>query len=254
MNNDGDNDDGDGDDYEYENEEEQVKGRPFIDLFLNKLSGMCMWIIFSVALVAYSLAAFSLDFQRSYWLLSVEMIIFGLKAFQLITDKYCPSHKTEIQYNIMYKIDELGQTKVAGIIVIIIMAILVGVFIHKASNLISLVGLLGFLFMSWLTSYDPWNVQWRPVISGLFIQMIVGVLVLKVPVFANVFQWLGDQVAILLNYTLAGLTFVYGYLADPNMNRKAFVLEDETSTFTLNPPFYFSVLTVIFFARHCLVY
>ena len=42
LNNDGDNNDGDGDDYEYENEEEQVKGRPFIDLFLNKLSGMCM--------------------------------------------------------------------------------------------------------------------------------------------------------------------------------------------------------------------
>jgi hypothetical protein len=62
-----------------------------------------------------------------------------------------------------------------------------------------------------------------------------------------------EEDGVALNYTLAGSTFVYGYLADTSLYEKPFLLADG-SEYYLNPPFYFSILSVVFFSLplfHC---
>ena len=200
-------------------------------------------------IVTYSLTAFILDFQRSYWLLIVELLIGSLLVFQWVTDHYCPQQKSNLHTALMYWIDEQGNTKLAALVIGLLSIIMIGIMTTDPKNLMSVVGMLVFVLLSWLASYDPWQVNWRPVISGLFLQMLVGAMILKVPICTRAFAWLGQQVAILLNYTTAGSTFVYGYLADPGMADTDFVVNNNneaaasSALFHLNPPFYFSILS-----------
>ena len=69
---------------------------------------------------------------------------------------------------------------------------------------------------------------------------------MKVDAVARAFSWLGDQVTILLGYTNVGSTFVYGYLDDKSLAEKGVMMADG-STYFLTPPFYFAILSVVFF-------
>ena len=153
-----DDDDGGGDD----DEEEEIKSRPFFNLVCNPkcLSPTLVWILMGVALIAYSLAAFILDFQRSYWLLIVELLIGSLIGFQWVTDHYCPQQKSDFQTTLVYWIDEQGNTKLAALVIGLLSIIIIGIMTTDPQNLISVVGMLVFVLLSWLASYDPWQVNW----------------------------------------------------------------------------------------------
>ena len=185
----------------------------------------------------------------------MELLIGSLIGFQWVTDHYCPQQKSDLQTTLVYWIDEQGNTKVAALVIGLLSIIMIGIMTTEPHHLIGVVGMLVFVFLSWLSSYDPWHVNWRPVVSGLFLQLLVGAMILEVPICARAFAWLGQQVIILLNYTTAGSTFVYGYLADSGMSDTGFIVnnnnnnegEGNEDVFHLNPPFYFSVLSVVFF-------
>ncbi|XP_014440592.1 sodium/nucleoside cotransporter 2 isoform X3 [Tupaia chinensis] len=53
-------------------------------------------------------------------------------------------------------------------------------------------------------------VSWRAVFWGLGLQFVFGILVIRTDPGFNAFQWLGDQIQIFLNYTVAGSSFVFG--------------------------------------------
>ncbi|KAK6967664.1 sodium/nucleoside cotransporter 2, partial [Biomphalaria glabrata] len=53
-------------------------------------------------------------------------------------------------------------------------------------------------------------INWRPVIWGLGMQMLLGLFVLRTSVGAQAFRFIGHQFEIFLNYVLAGVTFVFG--------------------------------------------
>lgn len=87
-------------------------------------------------------------------------------------------------------------------------------------RLVSLAGLLVFLFASWLFSKHPDRVIWRHVFWGLAIQFTFGLVVLKWEVGRSIFTCIGDKVKIFLGYTDEGSEFVFGFL----VSGKNFVL------------------------------
>ena len=219
---------------------------PLYTYIQSKLSGYG-WMITGIIILAYSIWAFIADFQRALPLLIVECIIITIVLFHWVTDKYYAECKSNVQNQVIhFCMETMEKSKIAAVLCIILIVVLVGVLIEDAKNLISLLGLIVFILMSWATSYKPKQVKWRPVLSGVVIQFILGVLILRVVVIANAFKWLGDQITIFLNYTSAGSMFVYGYLADSALGSTPVMLANGEE-YTLYPPFYFSVLSVLFF-------
>ncbi|XP_024894735.1 sodium/nucleoside cotransporter 2 isoform X1 [Pteropus alecto] len=60
-------------------------------------------------------------------------------------------------------------------------------------------------------------VSWRTVLWGLGLQFVFGILVIRTDPGYNAFQWLGDQIQIFLNYTVAGSSFVFGDMLIKNV-------------------------------------
>src|SRR5512137_440481 len=73
-------------------------------------------------------------------------------------------------------------------------------------------GILVLLAVAWLLSEDRRVVPWRPILAGLALQVVIAVLMLKAPLFRQVFIGLNSIVIALQDATQAGTSFVFGYL------------------------------------------
>jgi len=80
------------------------------------------------------------------------------------------------------------------------------------NTLQSLIGLLAFAGLAWLISENRKQVSLRLVFVGLVLQLAIGVLLLKVPLFRNFFITLNGMVMSLEASTRAGTAMVFGYL------------------------------------------
>ena len=76
----------------------------------------------------------------------------------------------------------------------------------------SLIGLLAFAGLAWLISENKKRVRIRGIVVGLVIQLVVGVILLKLPFFRDFFIALNRMVLSLEESTRAGTAMVFGYL------------------------------------------
>lgn len=76
----------------------------------------------------------------------------------------------------------------------------------------SIVGIAGLIGLAWLVSERKRSVAWRKVMGGLGLQFVVAVILLKVPALQTVFAVLNRAVDGLSDATLAGTSFVFGYI------------------------------------------
>ena len=73
-------------------------------------------------------------------------------------------------------------------------------------------GLVVFTLLAWLMSENRRQVRFIPIIIGIGIQLILGLILLKVSVFRRLFLLLNDGVMVIEAATTAGTSFVFGYL------------------------------------------
>lgn len=71
-------------------------------------------------------------------------------------------------------------------------------------------GIIVLLGIAYLVSNNKKKIDWRLVGSGMFLQLLFGILVLKVPIVGSAFQWIADGFVQLLSYSDAGAEFVLG--------------------------------------------
>jgi CNT family concentrative nucleoside transporter len=76
----------------------------------------------------------------------------------------------------------------------------------------SIAGLAVFTGIAWLISENRTKVRFKIVIAGILIQLVVGLILLKLPVFRNFFISLNRLVLTLEESTTAGTSMVFGYL------------------------------------------
>ncbi len=99
-----------------------------------------------------------------------------------------------------------------------------------------LFGLLGLLAIAWLFSMGRWSVNWRLVVTGVALQMLFGVLVLKTAWGAMLFNALAEAFVTLIGFTREGASFIFGNLLNAENDSIGFI-------------FAFQVLpTIIFFS------
>lgn len=99
-------------------------------------------------------------------------------------------------------------------------------------------GILGMLFLllvCFLLSSNRRRINWRLVLTGLGLQLLFAIMVLKVPFVATIFDWISDKVVTFLNFSEKGAEFLFGGLVT-DMNTFGYI-------------FAFKVLpTIVFFS------
>lgn len=81
------------------------------------------------------------------------------------------------------------------------------------NHLISLAGFFAFAAIAWLLSANRRRVNWRTVLIGMGLQLLMGLLVFKLPFSRQFFVKLNDLVMALLDASKAGTNFLLGPLA-----------------------------------------
>jgi len=76
----------------------------------------------------------------------------------------------------------------------------------------SLFGLVALTALAWAFSEDRRRWEPRVVLAGLGMQLLLALLLLKVPLFRSLFLGLNEMILALQEATLAGTRFVFGYL------------------------------------------
>ncbi|MGB3760094.1 MAG: NupC/NupG family nucleoside CNT transporter [Rivularia sp. (in: cyanobacteria)] len=77
-------------------------------------------------------------------------------------------------------------------------------------RIISLLGIFAFVGISYGLSVNRRAIRWVPVVWGIALQLIFGILILRTTPGFVVFKFLGDVVSQFLNYSDAGAKFVFG--------------------------------------------
>ncbi len=112
-------------------------------------------------------------------------------------------------------------------------------------------GLICFVGICYLVSRDRKHIDWRLVGSGIMLQIVLAVLILKVPFVYNGFKFIADGFVALLNYTESGAKFVFGSWPDESIISTMDYSSGDPQqvAYTVGYIFAFKVLpTVVFFS------
>ena len=91
-------------------------------------------------------------------------------------------------------------------------------------------GIAGLLLLAWLVSEKRAAVPWRAVAAGLVLQLLLALLLLKVPFIKDAFLALNEALLALETATQAGTSLVFGYLGG---GAPPFAVSDANSNFIL---------------------
>jgi hypothetical protein len=233
-----------------EEEEEEDEGALFSSTVRDMLyKGTCM--VLALLLVAYLLAAFIIDFHRAIalFICTVLSIAWNIYAYWAKNNEEKVLATEDSLVKFFEKVDADPKYGLAfGGLLVAIMAIIMAITVRDGRNLVSLLGLVVFVGLTYLFSWKPKKVKFRPVIGGIFIQFIFGYVVIRTSWGFDAIEFLADVFTRLLGYTVAGSSFVFDWLTNGSLFGTPFQLVNGDA-FTLGPPFFFNVLpSVIFFS------
>jgi CNT family concentrative nucleoside transporter len=77
-------------------------------------------------------------------------------------------------------------------------------------RLISLVGILVFIGIGYLISANRSAIKWRPVLWGIALQLIIAVMILRIPLAYGIISWIGTGITTFLEFSNVGAEFVFG--------------------------------------------
>jgi len=82
-------------------------------------------------------------------------------------------------------------------------------------NLISFAGIFVLMAFAWMISSNRKTINWRVIIWGTALQLILAIFIFVVPAGSKVFLFVNDAVVKLLDSATAGIRFLFGRLALP---------------------------------------
>jgi len=103
-----------------------------------------------------------------------------------------------------------------------------------------LIGIVLIFAIAFLLSNNRKAINYRVVLSGLAVQLVLAVFILKIPIGKTIFSYLGAGVTKILNFSQAGAAFVFGPLVNPEYMTKAFGVGNDFV-------FFFSIIPTIIF-------
>jgi concentrative nucleoside transporter, CNT family len=86
-------------------------------------------------------------------------------------------------------------------------------------NLLSFLGIFGLCGVAWLGSEHRRNIPWRVIIWGIGLQLLLGLLVIRIDQTRNILLVVNNSVNAVLDATESGARFIFGDLLVPNPSR-----------------------------------
>ncbi|ESP05201.1 hypothetical protein LOTGIDRAFT_103137, partial [Lottia gigantea] len=87
---------------------------------------------------------------------------------------------------------------------------IVDVILKRPEHLISAVGIILIILIMFITSHDPAAIKWKTIFSGLLLQFIFALMILRTSWGYEAFKWLAARITDYLSFTYEGAKFVYG--------------------------------------------
>ncbi len=108
------------------------------------------------------------------------------------------------------------------------------------SRIMSIVGIFAFIGIAWLLSNNKKRILWKLVAIGTAMQLLFAVFILWTPVGKAIFAWLNDAFTVLINFTNAGVNFLFSSFATGSV-------ELNTAMSILPPIIFFSSLMTVLY-------
>ncbi|NWU71639.1 S28A3 protein, partial [Pterocles burchelli] len=173
-----------------------------------------MYLLVSVtAYLAAVTAACSLNFQRALPLFIITLLAIFFICWDFLIAKYEDKIAALFSPGERYLEEQwfwLKWVLSAALIITIICWLIFDTAKRGSRQLISFGGLVMYILLMFTFSKYPARVAWRPVFSGIAMQFILGVLILRTSVGFDVFNWLGIQIQTFLECSDTGAKFVFG--------------------------------------------
>src|SRR6185436_1147669 len=81
------------------------------------------------------------------------------------------------------------------------------------AHVVSLLGFVAFASLAWLFSSNRRRIAWKTIAWGVALQIIIGLIIFRLPGSQRILLWLNDAVVVLLNASKSGSSFLFGPLA-----------------------------------------
>jgi concentrative nucleoside transporter, CNT family len=80
-------------------------------------------------------------------------------------------------------------------------------------HVVSLLGFVVFASLAWLFSSNRRQIAWKTIAWGVALQLVIGLIIFRLPGSHRILLWLNDAVLVLLNASKSGSVFLFGPLA-----------------------------------------
>ncbi|KDR11085.1 solute carrier family 28 member 3-like isoform X4 [Zootermopsis nevadensis] len=165
----------------------------------------------------------------------VVLIYSGLAYFHI------KSHYGNALYNNVFKLvhrwlNPAMEHRYRKTVICFLPFIAIGVFlgidtIGDSERLISCLGIVVIMGLGFIFSKSRSQIQWYPVLSGLLIQFLLGLVTIRWSIGRNIFHCIGDRVVVFLDYSNMGARFVYG---SDLIDKGIFAFQSMSSVFFLS--------------------
>ncbi|CAK9070649.1 unnamed protein product [Durusdinium trenchii] len=99
---------------------------------------------------------------------------------------------------------------ILGVLILAMLALWGTLAWEKPERLVPGCGLLLLVLLTWLCSAHRGQVTWRPVITGILLQILIGLLIMRTTAGFTAFKQTGDMVSNFLAFADKGSEFVFG--------------------------------------------
>ncbi|XP_024423929.2 sodium/nucleoside cotransporter 2 isoform X3 [Desmodus rotundus] len=163
-----------------------------------------------LAYTAYFLAACILDFQRALALFVLTCLVLLVLVHHFLKPFFGKKLTRCLKPFENSRLKRWMKWVFAGVCLVGFILWLALDTAQRPEQLTSLAGIFLIILILFACSKHHSAVSWRAVLWGLGLQFVLGILVIRTDPGFNAFQWLGNQIQIFLNYTVAGSSFVFG--------------------------------------------
>nr|XP_054775167.1 solute carrier family 28 member 3-like [Lytechinus pictus] len=174
---------------------------------------LSMLVVLLLGYAAYLIYACIHDFDEAFVILIITGLVVFVYGYILVRDTVGDRIYEKAMMPIGKQIEKSWIYIKWPFILIVIAGIGVGLYFltrDTPENLISLAGLIFFLLFTYVFSFSPAKVRWRPVVWGLALQFLLGLFILRTYPGYVLFEWLSDVVYQFLNFSSAGAIFLFG--------------------------------------------
>ncbi|KAI0239116.1 hypothetical protein L0F63_004675 [Massospora cicadina] len=183
-------------------------------LFGPKLTWLTIWLLATVYLVATLIITPASPWGRVvfYMLLSIK-VVFEFVPLELVTNSiegaWMPIGNT------IARVPSLFKGVIGGILIACLVFFIAYGFDEtklgtKMQRSQSLLGIVVFIALMAATSHNFRSINWHTVASGIFLQLVVGLFVMKTKIGEDIFTEISRKASKLLGFSSQGCMFIFG--------------------------------------------